>query len=112
MPHHRITRFELALMAIMRWQRQRGRPIVSGPGVREDLAKHGTPVTDDVREMRSDEEFDMVICTPYDDDHPLYFPDNVIGKCATCGYPLQWRPTVPKKHRRQCACCAWDAIKQ
>jgi len=53
---------------------------------------------------------DAVICTRYDLNHPLCFPDNKFTNCADCGCDLQYRPHVPPGVKL-CLCCAAERIR-
>jgi len=41
---------------------------------------------------------------------PLYLPDNLTGKCAECGYRVQYRPHAPKRAIRVCMECWSDTL--
>ena len=40
----------------------------------------------------------------------LMLPDNLVGPCDTCGYPVQYRPHAPKPFILRCLPCTVDQI--
>src|SRR6516165_6877184 len=54
---------------------------------------------------------DVVVCSRYDLDHPLWYPDNLFCPCTDCGCDLQVRPHAPPGPR-VCVCCAARRVAQ
>lgn len=52
------------------------------------------------------EPLEAIICARLDLEHPLYFADNLITRCADCDCDLQVRPHAPKGVTLCLSCCA------
>ena len=56
------------------------------------------------------ESADVIVCMPF--TMPLILSDNLLGNCARCGAPVQYRPHVPRRPVKLCPSCAVAQIKK
>lgn len=82
----------------------RGEPAIT-PATARDLARLGIrpPAGLAVHQFAPGEEVTLVVAR-FDLLRGPLLPDNVLGKCTSCGHPVQWRPHAPPS-RRVCVEC-------
>lgn len=53
----------------------------------------------------------FIVCSRFDLQHPLNFPDNLFCDCNDCGCNLQYTVSLPKG-TRVCLCCAAIRVRK